>query len=231
MEHRVQKLISASGITSRRKAEELIAAGRVTVNGKQIKLGDKADPDEDKICVDGKPIVNKIKKVYYALNKPKEYVVTLSDPEGRKTIFDLDSVKSLKEKVLPVGRLDMMTEGLIILTNDGEVANRLMHPRYELEKVYYLRLEPKFMDEDADLLESGIMIDGRRTKAKVKILASNEIIVTVSEGRNRIVRRLLESLDYKIYCLRRIRVGPVSLGNLSKGEVRKLNESEIKSII
>jgi 23S rRNA pseudouridine2605 synthase len=230
MLQRVQKIISAAGVTSRRKAEDLIIAGRVLVNGNKIKIGDKADPEADKISVDGQIIKVNKKKAYYALNKPKEYVVTKSDPEGRKTIFDLESVKTITEKVLSVGRLDMMTEGLIILTDDGDVANRLTHPRYAIEKVYYLRIEPQFIHSDIKILDDGIPIDKVKATAKVKVLRPNEIIVTVKEGRNRIVRRLMESLDYKIFCLRRIRVGPINLGELAKGQIRKLTDIEVENL-
>lgn len=159
-------------------------------------------------------------------------MVTTDDPQGRTTIYDLPSVQRIKEKVLPVGRLDMMTEGLLILSNDGDFINKLSHPSFNIEKIYYLRIEPEFLDSDIRKLGQGIMIDGRRTpKSAVQKLRPHEIIITIHEGRNRIVRKMMESLNYKVYALRRIRIGKINLGNLGVGEVRPLTADEIAYVL
>jgi 23S rRNA pseudouridine2605 synthase len=228
MNQRIQKIISSSGICSRRKAEEFIKQGKVEVNNKIIKIGDKADPNKDKICIEKKQIKIE-KKVYYILNKPKGILVTAYDPQNRETIFSLDSVKKIKERVFPVGRLDAMSEGILILTNDGEFANNIMHPRYNVEKTYHIRCEPKLNLEDKKKLEQGIIIDDKKTMpSKIKELEKNEFTITIHEGRNRIVRKMLEKLNYKIYMLKRISIGPIELGNIKTGEITRINVERMK---
>jgi 23S rRNA pseudouridine2605 synthase len=235
MQERIQKVIANAGLMSRRRAEELIKAGRVFVNGKRETIGNKADPEKDKIVVDGILLQGNpqtAKKAYYALHKPKFVVVTKVDSEGRKTIYDLPSVQKIPEKVLPAGRLDLMTEGLLILSDDGEFINKLTHPSFNIEKLYYIRLEPAFKEDDIETLGQGIMIDGRRTpKSAVRKIRQNEIVITIHEGRNRIVRKMMESLGYKIYALRRIRIGKINLGNLGLGETRPLTDDEIGYVL
>jgi 23S rRNA pseudouridine2605 synthase len=227
MKQRIQKIISSAGICSRRKAEELIKAGKVLVNQKTASIGDQADPDTDKISLDGKNL--KIEnKVYFILNKPKGILVTASDPMQRNTIFSLPSVKAIKERVFPIGRLDALSEGLLILTNDGEFANNIMHPRYNVEKTYQVRCEPKLTLKDKELIEKGIYIDNKKTlPAKIKEIKNNEFSITIHEGRNRIVRKMLESLNYKIYMLKRISIGPIELGDLEVGEIIKLRIDKV----
>ena len=230
MNQRIQKIIAHAGICSRRKAEELIVAEKVTVNGRIATLGESADPEKDTLCVDGKPIHTE-KKVYYLLHKPKEIVVTRSDPQGRKTVYDLPSVSAIPERVMAVGRLDSMTEGALLLTNDGDFANKIMHPRYETKKLYYVRVEPAFNEYDVTQLRKGIVIDGKRTTPeRVEMLSPNEIVITIHEGRNRIVRKIMAHLGYKVFQLKRIGIGNLLLGTLAVGEIRRLSTKEVSAL-
>ena len=229
MEHRLQKIIANAGICSRRKAEDLIGAGKVKVNGKVISIGDKADPDRDLIVVDGKPL-HKKQKIYIAFNKPPDCLTTLDDPRGRKTIF---SYLPKSERTIPVGRLDFKTEGLLLLTNDGDFANRVMHPRYEVDKTYLVFLDRPFVKDDIAKLKEGIDVDKVRTSpAKVRYAsdARDVIEITIHEGRNRIVRKMMDSLGYGVKRLVRVKIGLVSLGALEKGKWRKLSHQEIMSL-
>lgn len=227
MLQRLQKIIAASGITSRRKAEELIEQGRVLVNGVKATIGQSADPAKDKILVDGS-IVSSRKKIYAILHKPKEVIVAKHDPDSRKTIYELPSVINLPEPVIHVGRLDYMSEGLLLLTNDGDFANKMMHPRYEVEKTYQLRVEPILKPEDAEKIVKGLYIDGKKTSpAQIEMLEKNLFEITLHEGRNRIIRKIMESLGYKVYMLKRVRIGRLGLGKLKPGEVRLLAHSEL----
>ncbi len=228
MAERVQKLIAASGLCSRRKAEGLIEEGRVTVNGVRIAIGACAAP-ADKIFVDGKPLP-KLKMIYLALNKPKRTVTTLRDPKGRKTVVD---VLNLDERVIPVGRLDYMTEGLLILTSDGEFANLLMHPRHGIEKEYHVRLDKPISLEDRDKIRRGVDCD-EFVSAPARVrrigLSGRLVSITVHEGKNRLVRRILEQLGYKIFMLRRVRVGLLNLGDLAPGAWRRLTTLEVNAL-
>lgn len=228
MSERVQKLIAASGLCSRRKAEDLITDGRVSVNGKKTTIGDCAEAN-DKILVD-KKLLPTPKKIYIALNKPKETLTTLKDPKKRKTVID---VVGMKERIIPVGRLDYMTEGLLILTNDGEFANLLMHPRYGIEKEYHIRLDKPLSVEDRDKIRRGVNCDEYLSApARVKRLglSGRLISVRVHEGKNRLVRRIFDALGYKIFMLKRVKVGSLELGDLKVGKWRTLSDSEIKML-
>src|SRR5215207_5158980 len=241
MQTRLQKIIASAGVASRRAAEKLIEQGRVTVNGTTVtELGTKADLDVDDIRVDERRIKKPQQHRYFLLNKPRGYVTTRSDPEHRPTVLDL--LQGVREYVYPVGRLDYDSEGLLILTNDGDLAARLTHPRHEVERTYeaYVAGTP---DEDAiGKLRRGIPLDGRRTMpADVKLLSrqtlhkgalhdrrsNGVLLITIREGRNRQVRRMCEAVGHPVRKLRRIRIGPITDRHLSVGEWRDLSTGEI----
>ena len=231
---RLQKIISAAGITSRRAAETMILDGRVSVNGVVVtELGSKADPSVDSITVDGKPLTIAAKKLYILLNKPAGYMTTLDDPEGRPLVVDL--LKDVGERVYPVGRLDFNTEGLLLLTSDGEWANQLMHPRHEVEKEYHVRVRGKVHKSQLDQLAAGVEIDGRKTApARVRIIKEGEqndwFSITIHEGRNRQVRRMCEAVSLAVVRLKRVRYGTLSVTDLKPGEFRYLTEAEVNSL-
>ena len=225
MEDRIQKIISASGLMSRRNAEKAIEEGRVKVNGVTAQIGQKADASEDEITVDGKKLT-KQKFVYIMLNKPRGYVTTLSDELGRKCVTDLIDIA---ERVYPVGRLDFNSEGLLILTNDGELANKLMHPG--IEKVYQVRVHGTDVKKKVASLSEPIKIDGRLTEpAEVSLnerIGDEAILtITIKEGRNRQIRRLCERAELSVMYLKRIQEGPISLGDLKTGKWRYLTKEE-----
>lgn len=223
MQERIQKIIASSGYCSRRKAEDLIKQNKVKVNNKPVTIGDKADPQKDEITVDNEKIKT-TNKVYYILNKPKGLLVTMDDPESRNTIYTLLSVSEIEERIFPVGRLDAMSEGLLILTNDGEYANKIAHPRYNINKTYQIRSEPTLKPEDKENLEKGVVIDGKKTgNAIVKLLEKNEFTITLHEGRNRIIRKMMDKLGYQVYMLKRISIGDLKLENLKEGEIKAFN--------
>ena len=232
MIERLQKILSARGIASRRKAEELITAGRVSVNGKTAALGDSADADTDVILVDGKPLPSPQDHVYIMLNKPRGYVTTLSDEKGRRTVADL--VADCGIRVYPVGRLDYDSEGLLILTNDGEFANAIMHPKHQVEKTYRVWVTG-YRQEATELLKRSIVLDGYQIRPpKVKLLsASNDKAcyeVTIHEGRNRQVRRMCEAAGMTVTRLQRIGEGKLMLGKLPLGKWRYLTEEEMAKL-
>lgn len=222
MEDRVQKIMAAAGIASRRKCEELIEQGRVKINGKKAKLGDKADAVQDFITVDGK-ILQMQKKVYFAFNKPKGYVTSLKQ-KGKKTIMDLINVD---EKIFPVGRLDENTEGLLILTNDGELANRIMHPRYQTFKTYIAVLDKKFTNPGR---LNRITLDGKPVKIKRYRMLPQGIEIMIHEGKKHIVKRIFAKLGYKVQALKRIQVANIKLGNLKPGKIRPLRRKELREL-
>ncbi len=234
MQERLQKIISAAGITSRRASEELIQAGRVSVNGMVVtELGSKADPASDTITVDGKPLTIASKRLYILLYKPVGYMTTLDDPEGRPLVTEL--LKEIGERVYPVGRLDYNTEGLLLLTNDGEWANHLMHPRHEVEKEYHVRVRGKVHKSQLDQLAGGVEIEGRKTApARVAVIKEGEqndwFSLTIHEGRNRQVRRMCEAVSLAVVRLRRVRYGMLSLDTLKPGEFRFLTEAEVNGL-
>lgn len=230
MEERIQKIIAAAGICSRRKAENLIESGRVWVNGQRTILGDKADAEKDEILVAGRPIRVK-EKVYYVLNKPLACLSENKRELDKKSIYSLGSVNSIGAKVMHVGRLDFMSEGLLILTNDGDFANKITHPKYEISKTYYVKAEPEFTDLDLKKLAEGILVNGEEIESKIKKLSKYEIEIEIHEGKNRVVRNIMEKLGKKVFRLVRTQIGNVELRNLKPGEVRKLTEKEIAGLI
>lgn len=229
MKERLQKILSARGVASRRKAEELIQEGQVTVNGEKAVLGDTADPDRDEILISGQPLPPKQEFVYLLLNKPRGFVTTMSDEKGRPTAVQL--VADCGIRVYPVGRLDMDSEGLLLFTNDGEFANRMTHPRQELDKVYEVwvnRYTPGAQRE----LAKPVVLDGYKIRPpKVELLSAQgstaRFRVTIHEGRNRQIRRMCELAG--MYCtrLRRIQEGKLVLGDLPKGKWRYLTQEEV----
>jgi 23S rRNA pseudouridine2605 synthase len=235
MQERLQKLISQAGLASRRAAEALILAGRVTVNGVVVtELGSKADPAVDTITLDGKPFKPVSSHIHILLNKPAGFMTTLDDPEGRRLVTDL--LPEIKERVYPVGRLDYNTEGLLLLTNDGEWANKLMHPRHEIDKEYHVRIRGKVHQSQIDQLESGVMLDDRPTApATVRLIKDGEhndwLSITIHEGRNRQVRRMCEAVSLSVVRLKRVRYGMLELGALKPGLYRNLTESEVRDLL
>ena len=229
MTERLQKILSARGICSRRKAEELILAGRVYCNGAVAVLGDSADPDVDEILVDGKPLPIPKEYVYIMLNKPRGYVTTLSDEKGRPNAAQLINCGT---RVYPVGRLDMDSEGLLLFTNDGEFANRLMHPKHEVDKSYRVLVDG-FTEENFEKLKQPIELDGYLIrKPDVKLLRTRDrgqaqLLVTIHEGRNRQVRRMCAAAGMNVLRLQRISEGKLKLGTLELGKWRYLTPEEV----
>lgn len=229
MRERIQKILASRGITSRRQAEELIKSGRVTCNGRKCSLGESADPDTDEIRLDGSLLPSTEEHVYIMLNKPRGYVTTLSDEKGRRTVVQL--VQDCGVRVYPIGRLDMDSEGLLLFTNDGEFANRLMHPRHEVEKKYLVEVR-EFSDRGLIQLSRSIELDGHRIRQpKVRLIERLEntakLEVVIHEGRNRQIRRMCAAANMKVTRLRRVAEGQVELGSLPVGKWRHLTHSEI----
>lgn len=233
MKERLQKILSARGIASRRRAEELIVAGRVICNGVVCNLGDSADPDIDEILLDGKPIPSQQKHVYIMLNKPRGFVTTLSDEKGRKNAAQL--VADCDCRVYPVGRLDMDSDGLLLFTNDGEFANTLMHPKHEVNKTYRVNVQG-YSDEALTKLKEPIVLDGYKIRPPEVSLIYHEqskacLQITIHEGRNRQVRRMCAAVGMKVIRLTRIAEGEVKLGDLKSGSWRYLTQSELQALI
>jgi 23S rRNA pseudouridine2605 synthase len=228
MTERLQKILSARGVASRRAAETMIMDGRVTVNGTVAALGQTADLEKDEILLDGKPLPSGGKYVYILLHKPRGYVTTLSDEKGRKTAAEL--VADCGVRVYPVGRLDMDSEGLLLFTNDGEFANRLMHPKHEVQKTY-LTWVAGFSETALEQLKQPIMLDGYRIQPpKVRVVKLGLLEITIHEGRNRQVRRMCDAAGMHVTRLKRIREGNLSLGDLPLGKWRYLTEDEVNSL-
>lgn len=230
---RLQKILSQAGVASRRAAERLIAEGRVSINGKAIReMGTKADPALDDIRVDGRRIGAPERLRYILLNKPAACVTTRSDPQGRRTVIEL--LGGVREYVYPVGRLDYDTEGLLLLTNDGDLAARLTHPRHGVARTYEARVAGTPGAEALDLLRNGVPLDGRRTlPAEVVPLSKGRdsvLRLTIREGRNRQVRRMLEAVGHPVRALRRTRIGPLSDRRLGPGDWRDLTTQEIRAL-
>lgn len=234
MLERLQKIISAAGVTSRRASEALILNGQVSVNGVVVtELGSKADPTKDTIMVDGKSLKISAQRLYILLNKPPGYITALKDDQGRPLVTDL--LKEVPDRVYPVGRLDYNTEGLLLLTNDGDWANRLMHPRNEIEKEYHVRVRGKVIDQQLKRMAEGVVLeDGKTAPAVVNLVKSGEqndwISVAIHEGRNRQVRRMCEAVSLSVVRLKRIRYGSLMLGTLRAGQFRYLSDSEVREL-
>ena len=234
MEIRLQKLIAGTGIASRRKAEQLIASGRVTVNGKVVtELGTKVDSARDHVKVDGKHLAEAQPFVYLMLNKPKHVVSTLDDPGGRETVKDF--LRGVSVRVFPVGRLDFDGEGLMLLTNNGDVAQALLHPRYHVPKTYLIKVKGVLTDEEIKKLEQGVRLeDGMTSPASVKkvrkVEANSWLEITIREGRKHQVKRMLEAVGHPVIKLLRIKMGPLALGNLEPGEYRFLTDREANAL-
>ena len=232
MTERLQKILSARGVCSRRKAEEYILAGRVTCNGRVCALGESADPDVDEILLDGKPLPSGSSNVYIMLHKPRGFVTTLSDEKGRRNAAQL--VADCGVRVYPVGRLDMDSEGLLLFTNDGEFANAMMHPKHEVDKTYEAWVTG-FTAEGLEKLKMPIVLDGYTIKKPAVTLKKANgdqalVTVTIHEGRNRQVRRMCAAAGLHVTRLRRIAEGSLTLGDLPKGKWRYLTDAEIREL-
>ena len=232
---RIQKVLSENGVMSRRKAEEAIAQGRVTVNGHPAKPGNPVDPARDVIAIDGVRVQLRKKKqnVYIMLHKPRGFVTTTSDELGRRCVTDL--VKDAPAHVYPVGRLDRNSEGLLLLTNDGAFANLVMHPSNHISKTYRVTVRPDVSDEQAAKMSAGVMLDGRMTlPATVLVLEKQDgrvvLQITIQEGRNRQVRRMCEAVGLEVARLKRTSVGPLKLGMLQPGQWRELRPGEVAAL-
>jgi 23S rRNA pseudouridine2605 synthase len=247
-EERIQKILARAGVASRRKAEELIEQGVVTVNGRVAGLGDKADPERDAIKVDGKRVQPASQEHrYLLLNKPKEVMSTVSDPEGRKTVMDFVP-PGMRKALVPVGRLDYNTEGLLLLTDDGEFAQRIAHPRYGSTKTYEVKVKGTPPEAQLDRLRNGVLIEGKRT-APAKITARNPFkplggrrrgepesdnswwIVEITEGRTRQIREMFFQIGHPVQKLRRVAIGPLRDPELPPGALRELTEQEVRRLL
>ena len=231
MQERVQKILSGLGVASRRKAEDYIRQGRVTVNGESIQLGATADPDTDTILLDGKPLPKPASRVYILLNKPRGYVTTMQDEKGRKNVTMLVDCGT---RVYPVGRLDMDSDGLLILTNDGDFANKMLHPAHEVEKIYEVWVKNASQPRIAQM-KAPMVIDGYRIRpAGVKTLwlrdGSAKLQVTIHEGRNRQIRKMAAQCGMTVTRLKRVQEGSLKLGALPVGQWRYLTENEISTL-
>lgn len=231
---RIQKIIADAGYCSRRKAEELISKGKVTLNGRPVKLGDKAG-SKDIIAVDGQRIYipKKKKMIYIMLNKPRGYVTTVSDELDRKCVMDL--LEGLDERVYPIGRLDRNSEGLLLFTNDGEFANNIMHPSRHISKTYRVTVRPDISDEQLVRLAEGVEIDGKKTLPANVVVKDKQagrvvLLITIKEGRNRQIRKMCEAVGLEVARLRRISIGPLKLGMLKPGTFRELTPDELRAI-
>lgn len=234
MKERLQKILSGSGVCSRRSAETYISEGRVKVNGITASLGDSADLERDEILVDGRPVSKRgPRMVYIMLNKPRGYVTTLSDEAGRRTVADL--LQDVPERVYPVGRLDMHSEGLLLLTNDGQLAHNLMHPSHEVYKEYLVKLSPdeEGLPSPEKPLSGVIELDGEKLlPAKCRLLAQTEsgyiMTIAIRQGKNRQIRRMCAKCGYTVNSLKRVSEGDVKLGELPSGRWRYLSDAEIR---
>lgn len=233
-EIRLQKYLAQCGVASRRKSETIISAGRVLVDGKIVtNMGTKINPGTQKILVDGRPIEKENKKIYLLLNKPKGYVTTLADPQGRPIVTSL--IKEAKARLFPVGRLDLDTEGALILTNDGDFAQRVQHPSFEVTKTYEALVKGSPSEQNLNRLRKGILLEGKITApARVTLLQklprSTLVKITIHEGRKRQVRKMFQAISHPVINLKRIAYGKLLLGKLSTGSYRTLTLKELKNI-
>lgn len=231
---RLQKILAQAGLASRRKAEQLIKDGRVTVNGRTAGLGDSALPGRDVVAVDGRRLDRTTEKVYLALHKPRGFVTTMEDERGRRCVAQL--VEELSQRVYPVGRLDKDSEGLLLMTNDGAFAHAVAHPSTHVAKTYRVTVRPGITEDQLLKISTGILLDGRRTApAKVRVLEQQPgrvvVEIVLYEGRNREIRRMCEALGLEVARLKRIAVGPVRLGMLPQGKYRQLTKEEVKGLL
>lgn len=231
---RLQKYLASCGVASRRNAEKMITEGRISVNGIVVtELGTQVDEMNDTVLVDGEPVHPEEEKHYIAYNKPTGEVTTVRDPEGRATV--LDRFRDYPVRLFPVGRLDYDSEGLLLLTNDGDLMNHLLHPRFEVPKAYLTRVSNQVTEDEIRTLRKGVMIDHRLTSpAEVRLIRrdafSTELLITIHEGRNRQVRKMIDAIDHQVVRLKRVRFGPVLLGDLPTGMWRSLTPEEIAKL-
>lgn len=233
MEERLQKVMAQSGVASRRACEELIKENRVQVNGKPAHLGQKVDPMKDHISVDGKPLAQQESRRYLILNKPFGYITTSKDQFGRRSVLDL--LPEVTERVYPVGRLDYDSEGLVFLTNDGDLAYRVAHPKFELPKTYIVRLQGIITMDAVYRLRTGVILeDGRTSPAQVEVLKPQDndsvLRITITEGRNRQLRRMCDKVGFQVQRLQRTAIGPLTIGKLAVGKHRPLSGKELQSL-
>ena len=230
---RLQKFLSEAGVASRRKAEDMIRAGAVKVNGKTAEIGDSVDPKKDTVTVKGKRVRKESSLRYILLNKPRGYVTTTDDELGRKCVTQL--VADVKERVYPVGRLDRVSEGALLMTNDGEFANLMMHPSHHVSKTYRVTVRPGITAQQVETLECGVELDGKMTLPANVVVKTKEpnrvvLLMTIQEGRNRQIRRMCEALGLEVARLRRTSIGPLKLGMLKPGTYRDLTAEELRAI-
>ena len=234
MSERLQKIISQAGVASRRAAEKMILAGRVAVDGHTVtELGQQYDAAAHTITVDGKPMTSAETHRYYLLNKPRGYISTVHDERGRRTVLDL--LPEVRERIYPVGRLDGATEGLLLLTNDGELMNGLLHPRYQIDKVYVAQLRDDLSESELQQLATGIELeDGRTAPARARLLPDrghgSRVELTIHEGRNRQVRRMFAALGHEVKSLRRVKFAGLTLQGVARGQHRQLSQTEVERL-
>ena len=231
---RLQKVMAHAGVASRRKSEEIIAEGRVKVNGVVVtEMGTKVDPAQDTIEVDGEEI-EKETKTYLKLHKPRGYVTTVNDPQGRQTVMDL--IHGIDKRIYPVGRLDLDSSGLLLLTNDGDLTHKITHPSHELDKEYMVVVNGELSQEEINRFKNGIQLEeGKTSPAKIEMVnqdpKNTTYQVIIHEGMNRQIRRMFDRLGYEVVSLIRVRIGNISLGSLKPGEHRKLSSKELQDLL
>ncbi len=231
---RLQKYMAEAGVASRRASEELITAGRVRVNNETATLGMSVDPEADIVLFDGKPIRQEEELVTIMLYKPKGVVSTSDDPEGRKTVQEF--VKDIPVRLYNIGRLDINSEGLLLMTNDGELAHRMTHPKFSVEKTYFAICDGKLLPSEVASLVNGVTLDdgmtapARVTHVRPTKTGETSFLITIHEGKNRQIRRMLEAVGHRTLRLKRERFGPLSLGELKPGETRQLTQDELRSL-
>lgn len=234
---KLQRYLAERGVASRRVAENLIAAGKIVVNGKIATIGQRVNPDKDEVLLDGKPVKERQENIYIILNKPKGVVTTAKDEAGRKTVLDLVSrhVNLEKYRIFPVGRLDKNSLGLVFLTNDGDIAYKILHPKNKIPKVYIVEITGQISNSSIQKLEEGVIIEGKRTlPAEIQKLASKKrttvLRVTIYEGRKRQIRKMMKLIGNPVVRLERIKIGPLSVGDLKRGSFRFLEDKEVEEL-
>ncbi len=234
---RLQKILSRVGVASRRKAEQMITEGRVAVNGKIAQLGAKADADRDHIKVDGKLLqIRSPRKFYFLVFKPRNMITSLTDPWGRPTIADLLRANKIRIRVFPVGRLDRDADGLLLLTNDGELANRVMHPRTHVQKVYRVKVMGHPQEKTLQRLRKGIRIERKSTTLPARVTLERKtekcswLCVMLTEGRHHQIKKMFERVQHPVLSIRRVALGPLRLGRLRPGDIRALTTTEIRRL-